>query len=640
MAQTLTKPVFLDETGQDIADKLDDIKQAIIDSAGDFVPLLIRVTTPPTKTSYLVGETLNLTGIVVSLVGSNGAMIDVTAGCTYSPANGTTLTAEMTSVQISYTYPVGSFSFTTSLAINVRELSSIAVTTPPTKTSYYTGETLDLTGIVVIATYDDGSTAVVTSGCTFSPDDGDTLTASDTAISVSYSEGSTTKTSSQAITVIGLESIAVTTPPTKTVYKVDETLDLTGIEVTATYSDSSTADVTAQCTFNPANGTTLDIDDTSVTISYTAGTTETTSQEITVNPHMYGVEYYEGNTYSDSALTRIGDAENFTFSASVGSTAGHSDFDNAYPWSEIERVTIDGDVFVKIPKFWYKKYVSGTKHELWIADGECDGFTLHPAFYKGGVEYDYILVGAYNTSAGYVSQTGQSPLQGISLSGARTAVGNKGAGYHLMDIETLNAIQMLIVVEIANWNVQSTIGMGIVYGVASAQATGGCDSVANLTGRPSGTDSGALPVVWRGIENLWGNSGTLIDGIFIRYSTLHICNDPSKYADSPTSDYIEVGLVNWPDNGAYIVRWHDTEISPAISVIQELFIPRKESGYTGSATTYKCDTTESAPSDYRALKHGGVLNSQTAAGLFMMQWKNATSTDNTGNVRLLKLPTT
>lgn len=75
-------------------------------------------------------------------------------------------------------------------------VSSIAITTAPTKTTYSDGDKLDLTGMVVTATYEDTTTTVVT-GYTTSPEDGATLTTTDTKVTVTY-EG---KTAEQAITV-------------------------------------------------------------------------------------------------------------------------------------------------------------------------------------------------------------------------------------------------------------------------------------------------------------------------------------------------------------------------------------------------------------------------------------------------------
>ena len=77
-------------------------------------------------------------------------------------------------------------------------LSSIAVTTPPAKTAYTAGETFDPAGMVVTATYSDGTTATV-SGYSASPSGA--LTTSDTAITVSYTEGGVTATATVAITV-------------------------------------------------------------------------------------------------------------------------------------------------------------------------------------------------------------------------------------------------------------------------------------------------------------------------------------------------------------------------------------------------------------------------------------------------------
>ena len=65
-------------------------------------------------------------------------------------------------------------------------------------------------------------------------------------------------------------SMAVTTQPTKTSYDISEILDLTGIVVTATYADGTTANVTSSCTFSPANGTALNTAGTqTITATYT-----------------------------------------------------------------------------------------------------------------------------------------------------------------------------------------------------------------------------------------------------------------------------------------------------------------------------------------------------------------------------------
>jgi len=81
-----------------------------------------------------------------------------------------------------------------------------------------------------------------------------------------------------------LASISVTTPPNRTTFTVGDTLDLTGLAVTASYSDGASSDVTANVTTVPANGATLTTAGSqTVTVSYTeGGVTKTTAFDITV----------------------------------------------------------------------------------------------------------------------------------------------------------------------------------------------------------------------------------------------------------------------------------------------------------------------------------------------------------------------
>lgn len=79
-----------------------------------------------------------------------------------------------------------------------------------------------------------------------------------------------------------LSSISVT-PPTKTTYIVGDSFDATGMVVTATYSDASTADVTASATTDFTSQV-ASAGNKTVTVSYTEdGVTKTDSFSITVN---------------------------------------------------------------------------------------------------------------------------------------------------------------------------------------------------------------------------------------------------------------------------------------------------------------------------------------------------------------------
>lgn len=77
-------------------------------------------------------------------------------------------------------------------------LSSIAVKTNPTTTTYVVGDTIDPTGLVITATYKSARTADIDEGYEISPT---TAAADTTAVTVSYTEGEVTKTTTYAVTV-------------------------------------------------------------------------------------------------------------------------------------------------------------------------------------------------------------------------------------------------------------------------------------------------------------------------------------------------------------------------------------------------------------------------------------------------------
>ena len=162
----------------------------------------IKVSTAPTKVSYKAGEALDLTGLKIQSITTDGdteTYTDIT-GWTTSPASGTTLYEDTSSILISWTS--GGKTYTTTQAITVqRALTGLSVTAP-TKTSYYKGDALDLTGLVATATFSSGATEPVTGSCTFSPKDGSTLSSFGIkTITATYVENGVTKTATASVSV-------------------------------------------------------------------------------------------------------------------------------------------------------------------------------------------------------------------------------------------------------------------------------------------------------------------------------------------------------------------------------------------------------------------------------------------------------
>ena len=86
--------------------------------------------------------------------------------------------------------------------IEERAIVKIEVTTMPTKVSYNFGENLNLTGLVITGTFNDETTANVTSICTFSPANGDALVNEGTqTVVATYTDGDITLQTSFEIEV-------------------------------------------------------------------------------------------------------------------------------------------------------------------------------------------------------------------------------------------------------------------------------------------------------------------------------------------------------------------------------------------------------------------------------------------------------
>ena len=259
----------------------------------------IQIITPPTETAYEIGDTIDLTGMVVHAFYSDGTSHEIT-NYTYSPH--VVSSASDTEVTITYTEDGITKTAIQDITVgNTPNLVSIAVSTPPTKVIYKAGEYFDPSGMVVTATFDNGTTKNV-SGYTYSPTR--TLQQDDNVITISYTKKGVTKTTTQNITVVYLTSIAITNPPTYTSYYDDEIFNTAGMEVTAYYSDSTSAVIT---TYSVSPSGALPYGTTSVTISYSeGGITKTTTQDVTVSIRTYdytnSTVITSGGTYNLSGL--------------------------------------------------------------------------------------------------------------------------------------------------------------------------------------------------------------------------------------------------------------------------------------------------------------------------------------------------
>ena len=233
----------------------------------------LEVTKAPAKTTYKVGEKFDETGMVVTATYEDGSKQVITD---YRILNGASL--EVGQKKVTINYSDGDREIDTFQEIELlKRITKIEITKAPTKTTYKAGEKFDKAGMEVTATYEDGTTGVITD---YKVANGEKLEGGQQQVLVHYTEDDREIEAIQKITVFKMTKLEVTKAPAKTTYKVGEKFDETGMVVTATYEDGSKQVITD---YRILNGASLEVGQKNVTINYSDGDREVdTTQAITL----------------------------------------------------------------------------------------------------------------------------------------------------------------------------------------------------------------------------------------------------------------------------------------------------------------------------------------------------------------------
>ncbi len=244
----------------------------------------LEIVSEPAK-SYYTGQALDLDGLVTVAHYSDGSSREVAPTLVF-PAEGTVFyTPGTQTVTVRYSESGGTREASFDIEIEKAPLSDIVVTRLPDTIEYVVGSPLNLSGLVVTALYQYGTSEVVT-GYTTTPAGGEILAVPGTqTVVISYTENGVTRETQFNVEVTApvLEAISLDTADCKLEYMQGDTLDLTGLKVWAHYSTLSTALVTDYTT-SPLHGDMLaQAGVQTVTVSYTEnGKTVTSSFSIMV----------------------------------------------------------------------------------------------------------------------------------------------------------------------------------------------------------------------------------------------------------------------------------------------------------------------------------------------------------------------
>lgn len=358
----------------------------------------------------------------------------------------------------------------------------------------------------------------------------------------------------------------------------------------------------------------------------------------TTDNKVYGIRRSLSSNTSP-AWERIEDSVGLAANATKNGTAVTNDFDNIYPWSDIITYNYDvtakaitayygeptfkfngtnGEVLTRIPEFYYKRYVSNNYEYILISKEKKDGYIKSEQFSVGRYTYS-------GSASRVYSRSGYEPFRNYNITNARAYARTLGDGFGQMDWHYF-IIQMLYLVEYANYDCQTILGQGRTAGSnTTPNNSGGCDSLGMRSGC-LGND-GTYSVIYRGIEDPYGNIWQFVDGINVQEHKPYICYDASKYAvDTFTGSYHALNYTLPSANGYASKLGYDSN-NPLVSLTTEA---------AGSSTTNMCDYYYQADGNRIALV-GGRWLAGTGAGLWY--WNFAwVSTDYSTSVgaRLLR----
>lgn len=448
---------------------------------------------------------------------------------------------------------------------------------------------------------------------------------------------------------------------------------------------------------------------------------EAIDEAISKKGNLYGIKR-KVNDNTSPAWERIGDSIGLVAKATKNGETVQNDFDSRYPWSEIISYNYDvikkkinayygdptfkfdgtnGEVLTRIPEFYWKREIINGYEYIYIADYAIAGFNKSEEFSVG--RYDACI----DEDGKLHSYSGYSPSTNKNITQHRDAAKLLSDEFCMIDYRYF-MLQMLYLVEYANYNSQSQLGNGIigirynandkaiiaqertntiviatndyfkvgqqiaigttVDGVsickdrtitkiteyskdttegtaitfdgdpvniaigniihACAQKEGGCDSLGMKSGCLANDSQHA--VIYRGIENIFGNVFNWIDGLNIQNYQAYICRNPKEYiSDKFEVPYIKLGYVNCNEKDMYIKKLGFDEKNPDIA------LPIEIGGGAGSSSGM-CDFYYSSEGNRVALVGGSFL-SGSSAGLWFWYcyYSSVTSSLNCG-ARLLK----
>ena len=328
----------------------------------------------------------------------------------------------------------------------------------------------------------------------------------------------------------------------------------------------------------------------------------------------------------------------------------------------------NGQVMVYQPKFYYARVPLKTidnvigkivyKESLILSATRAAGLKIHPLFINAdGEEVDYVLLSAYEgsiydsvnsrqitddsavdiTYAKLSSVANVKPASGknitLTTATAEQLARNRGEGWHISNMRSESASQMLMMTEfgspngqvsmnelgVCNVSVNTNYNCSAYTGSTSAlgNATGHADStIREMNGTTTiGTTNGYRAISYRGVENPWGNLWRYLGDTYITGNgnqgagVAMVCRN---YNYDDATAYDSVGFSLPPATGSFT-----SALGYGNETYDWVLMPAQANGSSNSAVPIGDGLWATSGLDYQACcAIGGLANAAEKAGMY------------------------
>jgi len=211
------------------------------------------------------------------------------------------------------------------------------------------------------------------------------------------------------------------------------------------------------------------------------------------------------------------------------------------------------------------------------------------------------------------SVSGKAPIGHGTRAEFRVAAENRGTGWRQQDFDLLSAIQLLYLIEYADFDTQSTIGNGLTDWTTTWPAWNNYNSIekcgnSNSDGDVTNSVSGGNGVTgsymsYRGIENFYGHLWKWVDGINLNDNMPYVTNNASVWTDDTSVGYTDLSVTIATTTG----------YQKTLADINRGFLPASTGG---TSSTYICDYYYESTGWRVAMFGGAAYNDLKACGFY------------------------